>query len=122
MQFKKRKNFYLNNFGNHYRDFTYIDDAIKNLNILLFKKHKRKNDIYNICSGKPINIQKVLQKLDQVFGKPRIIKRIKQKADVIKTHGNNKKLRSFTKLKKYTSIEEGLNNLISWFKLNKNLF
>ena len=54
------------------------------------------------------------------FGKPRIIKRIKLKADVFyKTHGNNQKLKNFTKLRKYTSIEEGLNNLISWFKLNK---
>tara|TARA_B100000963_G_C22613867_1_gene666292 strand:- start:1473 stop:2432 length:960 start_codon:yes stop_codon:yes gene_type:complete len=119
---KRKKFFYLNNFGNHYRDFTYIEDAIKNLNVLVSKNHKKKNDIYNICSGKPINIQRVLQRLNQVFGKPKIIKRNKQKADVFKTHGSNQKLKNFTKLRKYTSIEEGLNNLISWFKLNKNLF
>ena len=27
--------FYLNNFGNHYRDFTYINDVIKNLKDLI---------------------------------------------------------------------------------------
>ena len=26
---KKKKNFELFNYGNHYRDFTYIDDAIQ---------------------------------------------------------------------------------------------
>ena len=59
---QKKKNFYLNNFRNHYRDFTYIDDAIKNLNILLFKKHKRKNDIYIFVLENRLKIQ-VLQNL-----------------------------------------------------------
>ena len=37
----KRKKIFLNNFGNHYRDFTYINDVIKNLKILLFMNLKK---------------------------------------------------------------------------------
>ena len=36
---KKKKNFELFNYGNHYRDFTYIDDAIE----IVFKLSKLKN-------------------------------------------------------------------------------
>ena len=36
---KKNKNIYLNNKGNHYRDFTYIN----NVNIILDKLMKKKN-------------------------------------------------------------------------------
>ena len=38
---KKEKKFFLNNFGNHFRDFTYINDVIKNLKILLFMNLKK---------------------------------------------------------------------------------
>ena len=89
---------------------------------MISKNQKKKHEIYNICSGKPVNIKKVIQKLDEVFGKPKIIKRTKQIADVFKTHGSNKKIKNFTKLKRYTGIEDGLNNLIDWFKINKKLF
>ena len=49
------KVFYLNNFGNHERDFTYIGDVVKIVNKLINKKFK-KHQIFNICSNKPINI------------------------------------------------------------------
>ena len=48
--------------------------------------------------------------------KPKLLKRRLQKADVVKTHGNNKKIKSFTKINNFTSIDKGLNNTVSWFK------
>ena len=35
---KTKKKLYLNNYGNHYRDFTYIDDAVKIIDGLTFSK------------------------------------------------------------------------------------
>ena len=51
--------FYLNNNGNHKRDFTYINDATFAIYELIKKKQKN-NNIYNICSDKPIKILKII--------------------------------------------------------------
>ena len=118
---RRKKRFYLNNFGNHYRDFTYINDAIKNLKILLFKNLKKKHEIYNVCSGRPVNIKYILRKLIKEFGKPIIKKRKKLKADVYKTHGCNNKLKKKTRFYNYTNIDAGLNNLINWAKKKQNI-
>ena len=115
---KKRK-FYLNNYGKHYRDFTYVHDVVENIWILINKKIKKKHLILNVCSNNPISLKFILNKLDKAFGKPRIIKRPKQIADVYKTHGSNYKITQITKFKKYTNINEGLDKFISWVKSNK---
>ena len=40
--FYKKKLFYLNNYGNHSRDFTYIGDVVNILYLLLKNKKKLK--------------------------------------------------------------------------------
>ena len=40
---KANKTFYLNNFGNHFRDFTYIQDVVKIIYKLIVKKQKKKS-------------------------------------------------------------------------------
>ena len=114
-----KKKFYLNNYGNHYRDFTYIKDVIKNIILLTKKNIQDKNIVINICYGKPISLKLILERLNLVFGKPNIIKRSKQLADVYKTHGSNSKLKKITRFKKYTDIDTGLKNLINWTMKNK---
>ena len=42
-------------------------------------------------------------------------------ADVIKTHGNNSKIKKFLKYKDYTKIETGILNTIKWFKKYKKI-
>ena len=113
------KKFYLNNYGKHYRDFTYISDVIKNIIILTKKNFKNKNTIVNICYGKPISLKIILDKLDSAFGKPKTILRSKQLADVYKTHGSNFKLKKLTGFKNYTNIDIGLKKLINWAMKNK---
>ena len=54
------KIFYLNNFGKHLRDFTYIGDVINIIGKLL-KKNIKKHDVYNICSNKPLNIYDIVK-------------------------------------------------------------
>lgn len=115
----KKKIFYLNNYGNHYRDFTYVQDVVDNIWILLNKKIKNKHLILNVCSNNPVSLKFILDRLNKVFGKPKIIKRSKQIADVYKTHGDNHKINQITKFKKFTNINTGLDNLINWVKSNK---
>jgi len=115
----KKKTFYLNNYGKHYRDFTYVKDVVDNIWVLINKNIKNKHLILNICSNNPVSLEFILNKLNKVFGKPKIIKRSKQIADVYKTHGDNCRINQITKFKKYTNINIGLDNLINWVKSNK---
>ena len=115
--FNKKKIFYLNNFGNHTRDFTYIKDVCEIIYKLSKKRLNLNHLIFNVCSNKPIKITQVLRLIDFNFDKiPYIKKRKFQLADVKKTHGNNKKINDFINKKKYYKIQEALNNTSKWYK------
>ncbi|MDA9172805.1 GDP-mannose 4,6-dehydratase [Candidatus Pelagibacter sp.] len=113
--FKKMK-LYINNYGNHSRDFTYIRDV----NLILYNLLKTKkilgNDILNICSNKPLSIIKLVKTIEGKSKKIRIYKRTMQKADVIKTHGDNTKIKKLKLIKKFTSFDEGIKNTLEWYK------
>ena len=51
----------------------------------------------NICSNNPINLSKVISFMQKNNINPKIQKVSLQKADIIKTHGANKKLFKFIK-------------------------
>jgi len=109
------KKFILNNKGKHYRDFTYIDDVVFVLKKLILKKTKG-HEIYNVCSNKPIKVSKILSKLDFLYGQPKISHKGKLSIEVLKTHGSNLKIKKFIKIKKFTSLNQGILNLVSWAK------
>ena len=116
---KKNKTIYLYNFGKHTRDFTYISDVIEILVKLVKIKDKKyyQNNIFNICSGKPINLITYLKFIDKIYGKNCKIKKItKQKIEIIKTHGSNDKIKKLIKKKKFVDYKEGLRNTVNWFK------
>ena len=115
--YRQKKTFYLNNYGNHLRDFTYIDDVIKIMEKILFRRKKINNfDIFNICSNKPINLQRVIKFMNKNNIKPKIRKVGLQQADIYKTHGNNKKIIKITKFNNFTNLEKGLVNTLDWYK------
>lgn len=117
----KKKKFYLNNKGNHYRDFTYIKDVIS-LVIKLRKVKNDKHEVYNICSNKPIGLKKVVSFISKFTPETKIILRKKQLADIYKTHGNNKKILKKIKKFKFTNLNISIKNTIDWYKNNKHLF
>ena len=110
------KVFTINNKGNHYRDFTYIDDVIKILIKLTFSKMKKKHEVVNICSNNPMSVKFVLNRINELFGKPKIKFKKKLKIEVYKTHGDNTKIKKITGFKKFTDIETGLLELVNWSK------
>jgi len=82
----KNKKLYINNM-NHERDFLPIEDICKAIKILLKKKS---NGIFNICSGKRLNLQDIFLKLnDKRYQKEVIINQNKNKTIL---YGSNKKL------------------------------
>ena len=119
--YDKSKVFYLNNYGNHFRDFTYINDVCRILKKLLYSKLKHKHLITNICSNKPLKITNIIKEIDKLtLNKPKIKKRSLQKADILKTHGDNNLVKKITGIKKFTDISIGLKNTVEWFVNNKN--
>ena len=116
-----KKSFELNNAGEHYRDFTYIKDVIIILNKLLQGNFKFKNEVFNICTSKPIYIKSLCNKLKKSlnFSKVKSIKL--NKADVLKTHGNNKKLLKLIGPINFTKIDHGVKRILDWSNNNKNL-
>ena len=114
----RNKKFYLNNFGNHTRDFTYIQDVCNLVEKLIFIKKKLKpNEVFNICSNNPVKLMDIVNKLNNLtFKKPHLHKRKLQQADVVKTHGSNRKIIDLLGKIRFTSIDSGLKNTVAWFK------
>ena len=115
--YKSNNTFYLNNFGNHLRDFTYIGDIIKILNKLI-KLNKFTFDKVNICGSKPVNIKKIFTKFikEHNFRNFTLIK--KNKADVLNTHGDNKLLKKIINFSKFTSFSSGFKKTKKWYFKN----
>lgn len=113
--FKKRV-FYLNNKGNHYRDFTYIQDVKKILLFFLKTKIFFKNEVFNVCSNKPINLNIIIKFLEKKIGKFKIKNISINKADVYKTHGSNLKIRAISGIKRFTNYKVAIENTLNWYR------
>ena len=113
----EKKVFYLNNYGNHTRDFTYINDVVDVL-LKLMKKNIKGHKIFNVCSNRPQNILKIVN----TFNKKNLtkIKLIEMhKADVLDTHGDNSKIKKYLNLKKFSNFYDSFFKVFEWYKKNK---
>ena len=113
----KNKNINVFNKGNHYRDFTYVGDVVKSINLLIIKKPKKKFNIYNIGNSKPISLINFISLIEQ-----KLIKKGKknykpiQKGDVFATNSNANALYNFIKYKPNTKIKDGIASFINWYR------
>ena len=114
---KTKEAMFVNNFGNHDRDFTYINDVVMILE-KLFTKKIHKHEVYNICSNNPISIDDIIQDFKKNWNF-KVKYRPMVKADVLKTHGSNKKITKHLNFKKFTHIDEGIKNSLNWYLKNK---
>lgn len=117
-----KKLFFLNDNGNHYRDFTYIEDLVNMLLKLKKIKYKKNYQEYNLCSNRPIQVKKVISiiktRVEKIKIKnisPKILKKI----EVIKTHGSNKKILSIIKKYKFSNFDSALKKTVDWYLKNK---
>lgn len=118
--FLNKKVFYLNNSGNHMRDFTYIDDAVKiTKKLLLGRKIKPNHNVFNICSNKPIKITKIINFFNKKYGNIKIKNILRNKLDVKNTHGSNKTVKKFISFNEFTDYKSGIINSYEWYKKYK---
>lgn len=107
------------NFGKHYRDFTYIDDAVNFVKKIIKKPSKEliPYQIFNVGNSKPITLKNYINKIEKILrlkAKKRFIKA--QIGDVYKTHAEIKKIKKVTNYSPKTKIEIGLKKFINWYK------
>ena len=110
------------NFGNHVRDFTYIDDATNAVVKLIDKPPRKKIPyaIYNIASSKPRNLKFFLKMIEKFLGKKAKIKyKTLQLGDVKKTFASIKLLQKKVGFVPNTDIEQGIEKFIEWYRNNK---
>tara|TARA_B100001057_G_scaffold490276_1_gene578205 strand:- start:3414 stop:4427 length:1014 start_codon:yes stop_codon:yes gene_type:complete len=129
----KKKKIEIYNFGNHVRDFTYIDDIVAGIVLATFseKIFTKKFQLYNnltpdlgICKFKILNIgsgkQTKLKTYIKIIEKELKIKAIKkylplQKGDIQETLSNINNLKKLGYDPK-TNPENGIKKFIKWYK------
>tara|TARA_A100001015_G_C15012736_1_gene723983 strand:- start:352 stop:1320 length:969 start_codon:yes stop_codon:yes gene_type:complete len=107
------------NHGNHFRDFTYVDDIVDGIYSLI-KKHSKKNipyEIFNIGNGNPKKLKDYLKFIEKKLNNKAKVKKMPlQMGDIIKTHSDIKKLKNYTNYNPKTNIEDGISKFIDWYK------
>ena len=107
---KKGRTIELFNNGNHFRDFTFVGD-VSNIILKMIKNinNKKLSNIYNVCNGKSYNIKKIIKLIEKETNlKLKFKNRPFQIGDMLKTFGNNSRLKKNYKTKKFTSFEKGI--------------
>ena len=122
------------NKGNMKRDFTYINDLVKSICLLIEKKpdevknrnNKIKNDsisktapfrIINIGNSKPINLLDYVKQLEDILGKKAKKNFVNmQDGDIKETHSDVKLLEHLTGYSPNTPIQDGISEFVKWYK------
>ncbi len=120
------------NNGKMYRDFTYVDDIVKGIELLLNKApninqlNKYKNDslssvapfrILNIGNTKKVFLLDFIKQIEKELGKKANKNYMPlQKGDVKQTLSNTNLLKNITGYKAKTNYKLGIKKFINWYK------
>tara|TARA_A100001011_G_C14321313_1_gene850819 strand:- start:8538 stop:9509 length:972 start_codon:yes stop_codon:yes gene_type:complete len=113
-----KKKLLIYNNGNHFRDFTFVDDVSEYIYRLFYKfpKSKINSDIMNIGYGKSISLKKIIDFSEKVSQKKLNFKYVKmQIGDVIKTHSDISKIKKITNYKSNYDFKKGITLFHKWF-------
>lgn len=107
------------NFGYMKRDFTYVDDIVNGIELLiniLVMNYIELSEIYNIGRGEQVELMDFIKQIELNLGRS-ITKNFvaKHPADTLETWSDTTKLQSLG-WKPKISIEEGVANFIRWYK------
>ena len=111
----------LYNFGDHIRDFTYIDDIVIRIEKLILKPPSKNipYQIFNIGGSNPKTLKyfvKIIEKHLQKKAKINLMKM--QPGDVHKTHSSINKIDKYIGKFKPTPLDKGIVLFIKWYKAN----
>ena len=105
--------------GTQLRDFTYIDDVIIGI-IKILKSNKSSGEIFNIGTGKPVQIKQVIKKICKIIGKGKpIFGKINFRSDeIVKLYPNINKIQKVINWKPKIKLNNGLSKTINYYKKN----
>lgn len=121
------------NYGNHRRDFTYIDDIVEGVTRTLDKipapnenwsgdhpdpaTSKAPYRLYNIGNNQPVELKHYINVLEDCLGKKAIQNLLPlQPGDVPDTYADVEALIEDVNYKPSTSVEEGIANFVKWYR------
>jgi UDP-glucuronate 4-epimerase len=121
------------NYGNHKRDFTYIDDIVEGVIRTLDKIAEPNPDwdsdspdsatskapyrLYNIGNNAPVELMHYINVLQDCLGKKAEMNMLPlQLGDVPDTYADVQDLVKDVNYKPNTSVEEGIANFVKWYK------
>ena len=121
------------NYGNHRRDFTYIDDIVEGVIRILDRPAPPNPDwtsdkpdsatssapwrVYNIGNNNPVNLMDYISALEEALGKEAKKEFLPiQPGDVPDTYADVSDLVKEFDYKPNTSVKEGIANFSQWFK------
>lgn len=116
------------NYGDMYRDFTYIDDIVEGI-IRIMNKIPEANEegvkykVYNIGNNKPETLKYFVDTLEKCLLKEGVIDKPAEKeylpmqpGDVYQTYADTDDLLKDFNWKPTTSLEDGLRKFVKWYK------
>lgn len=112
----------LYNFGEQYRDFTYIDDLLSGImGIYQYQsalpEHASDYRIFNIGNGNPVKLMTFLETIEQVIGKE--AKKTfgeRRTGDVTGTYADISALQEICDYVPKTSLQDGLREFYNWYQ------
>ena len=121
------------NNGDMYRDFTYIDDVVENLYLLVKKPAKPNKEfnlskpvsssswapyqILNLGNSQKIKLIEFINCLEEVLDKKALKEYLPmQDGDVKATLSSSEEIEKITNFKPKTQLKDGLNSFVKWYK------
>lgn len=121
------------NYGNHTRDFTYIDDIVEGIIRVLDKAPEFNMDydfahanpaassapyrVYNIGNNNPVKLMTYINAIENALGMKAETELLPlQKGDVPDTEADVSKLVEDVGFKPDTSVQDGINQFIKWYR------
>jgi len=112
------------NNGKHLRDFTYIDDIVNGILLIIRKPFKNNTPfkIFNIGNGKSKKLLDYLKEIENNLKMNAKIKKMPlQIGDIVKTHSDVSELMKYSNYKPKTNIDKGIKKFIKWYKKYYNI-
>lgn len=105
------------NQGHHKRDFTYIDDIVDGTLAVVEKNSAEPYRLFNIASGKPIELLEFITTLEEALGMKAILDFVpKQPGDVDETWADISDLTNAVGYRPKIGFAEGIGELVKWFR------
>ena len=114
----QRRPIRLFNHGNMRRDFTYVDDIVDGISLVLSHPSQKEvpHRVYNIGNGHPVALLDFVKALEQVSGCRAICKmEALQPGDVVQTYADTRRLAHDFGYRPQVGVDEGVKRFYDWY-------